>query len=142
MPPFDEPKAHRWFAIEYNNLAWELWEKQNRTPDENERLVQLAHASCLHWSHVGKPENTQRGFVLLTCALTAASHAESAAIAARRCVELTETHDAALSDFDRATAFGSAAVALNDDALAQRARDYISKLTHPDDLRVARQILP
>ena len=30
-PPFDLAQAHRWFAIEFNNQAWELVEKPSRS---------------------------------------------------------------------------------------------------------------
>lgn len=56
--PFDEAQAHKWLGIEFNNQAWGLWEKPSRTGDENERMVQMAYAACLHWSYVGGPEKS------------------------------------------------------------------------------------
>jgi hypothetical protein len=56
-PPFELPKAHRWFGIEFNNAAWELVEAPSRTKSETERMLRLAHASCLHWESVGTPAN-------------------------------------------------------------------------------------
>ena len=34
--PFDLAKAHRWFAVEFNNLAWELYELPARTAEETD----------------------------------------------------------------------------------------------------------
>ncbi|NJM49445.1 MAG: hypothetical protein HC860_27425 [Alkalinema sp. RU_4_3] len=34
QPPFDVAVAHRWFAVEFNNRAWDLVEKTDRTADE------------------------------------------------------------------------------------------------------------
>ena len=33
QPPFDVQRAHRWFAVELNNLAWEIVEADSRTED-------------------------------------------------------------------------------------------------------------
>ena len=44
-PPFDLSKAHRWFAIELNNRAWELIEAPARTAEEAVEMVTAAHAA-------------------------------------------------------------------------------------------------
>ena len=43
---------HRFFAAECNNRAWEL-SVRDRTGREDEELLNLAHASVLHWEAVG-----------------------------------------------------------------------------------------
>jgi len=48
-PDFDLASAHRYFAASCFNLAWELIDKPDRTPDEDERMVQLNQASLWHW---------------------------------------------------------------------------------------------
>jgi hypothetical protein len=64
--PFDESRAHRWFAVEFNNLAWDLLEKPDRTAEDDERLRHAAHAACLHWQATGSVLNDLRAHVLLT----------------------------------------------------------------------------
>lgn len=48
-PPFDLARAHRWFSADCFNRVWTLLENSDRTPDECERMVSLAHASLAHW---------------------------------------------------------------------------------------------
>ena len=40
---------HRYFAIEFNNLAWDL-SVQDRSPKEDEEMLNAAHASAFHWT--------------------------------------------------------------------------------------------
>ena len=49
-PTFDLAEAHRFFAAECFNRAWDLIEKPERTPDEDEQMVRLNQASLYHWS--------------------------------------------------------------------------------------------
>lgn len=48
-PPFDRAAAHRWFSADCFNRVWTLLEKPDRTPDDCERMISLAHASLAHW---------------------------------------------------------------------------------------------
>jgi len=112
QPPFDLPQAHRWFGIEFNNAAWELVEAATRTKAETERMLRLAHASCLHWESVGTPANEQRGLVLLAMAHAVAGLGGRAVALAQQAIELGETHDELLTPFDRAAASTCMATAL------------------------------
>jgi len=49
-PEFDLQKAHRFFAAECFNRAWDLIDKTDRTPDEDEQMIQLSLASAWHWT--------------------------------------------------------------------------------------------
>ena len=55
---------HRYFAVEYNNRAWEL-SIQVRNPMEQEEMLNAAHASALHWAEVGTELNQMRATMLL-----------------------------------------------------------------------------
>ncbi len=57
----DETEAHQYFAIETFNGAWELIEKQDRTPDDDSEMLQRAFASRWHWGFVGGPEQLATG---------------------------------------------------------------------------------
>jgi tetratricopeptide (TPR) repeat protein len=53
MPPppdFDLQGAHRYFSVQCFNLAWELIKKPDRTPEEDETMISLSHASHYHWT--------------------------------------------------------------------------------------------
>lgn len=111
-PPFDLSTAHRWFGIEFNNQAWDLIEATSRTPVETERMLRLAHASCLHWEAVGTPANTQRGLVLLATAHAVAGLGCRAVELAQEAIALGEAHNDLLTPFDRAASAACMATAL------------------------------
>ncbi len=64
--------SERFFAMETNNLAWDLIGKPNRTDAETEQMIAAAHASFFFWSAVGTPANAARahgtvGRALVVC---------------------------------------------------------------------------
>ena len=48
-PPFDLQIAHQYFAVQCFNQAWRLIEKVDRSPADDEQMIELAHASMWHW---------------------------------------------------------------------------------------------
>jgi hypothetical protein len=110
-PSFDLAQAHRWFAVEFNNRAWDLVEKDGRSAEETQEMLHAAHAAAVHWKAVGIPINEQRAENLLATAYLKAGRAEPALRHAQRCLVLSEQNGAAGSEtpFDRATALGCAA---------------------------------
>lgn len=50
QPDFDLEKAHRYFAAQCFNQTWELIEKTDRSPEEDEHMLRLAMASMYHWT--------------------------------------------------------------------------------------------
>jgi hypothetical protein len=49
-PSTDIAAAHRHFAADCFNRTWDFVEKATRTPDEDEQMIGLAHASLWHWT--------------------------------------------------------------------------------------------
>jgi hypothetical protein len=109
--PFDLATVHRWFAVEFNNQAWDLVEKANRTADETQQMIHLAHASVLHWQHAGSALHRQRGENLLATVYAAANVPKAAVWHAERCLSLSVQNAKEETPFDRATALGCAAQA-------------------------------
>jgi len=65
FPQDNTPAAwHRYFAIECNNLAWDLTVVA-RTADQDKQLVDLAHSAALHWQEAGTEPNHMRATMLL-----------------------------------------------------------------------------
>ena len=58
---FLSSKDERRLAIHYFNSVWTLMEKEDRTTEEDNLMLHMAHASRYHWGQVGKPENIARG---------------------------------------------------------------------------------
>lgn len=49
-PDFNVDDAHKFFSAYCFNRAWELIEKDVRTPEEDEEMVRLSQASHWHWT--------------------------------------------------------------------------------------------
>ena len=49
-PDFDVAAAHKYFSAECFNQAWDLIDKSDRTPEENEAMIRLSIASTWHWT--------------------------------------------------------------------------------------------
>lgn len=47
---FDHKAAHKYFSAHCFNRAWDLIDKSNRTPEEDEEMIRLSLASQYHWS--------------------------------------------------------------------------------------------
>ena len=57
-PPFDAEQAHKVFSATCFNKAWELIDKTDRTPEDDEQMIRLAQASLWHWSQ--RPDCTPK----------------------------------------------------------------------------------
>ena len=78
-PTADElDRAHRAFAVDYNNRAWSLSEKPDRTDAENDDMVHMAHAAALHWRHAGNALNDARAQMLLARVHASLGHGDLA----------------------------------------------------------------
>ena len=99
-----DPAELRHRAIAAHGETWALLEKAGRTAAETAHMIGLAHESLLAWEAGGGPVEAQRGNWLVARAYVDAGLAEPALEYARRTMELTEAHLAALSDFDLAFA--------------------------------------
>ncbi|MEW4531120.1 MAG: hypothetical protein ACF8PG_10250 [Maioricimonas sp. JB045] len=60
----DVQKWHRYFAVEFNNRAWDLTASE-RTMAEDREMLDTAHAAALHWDAVGTDLNRMRAMLLL-----------------------------------------------------------------------------
>lgn len=49
-PSFDLQTAHHFFAANCFNQAWDLIDKNRRTPEEDDQMIRLALASHYHWT--------------------------------------------------------------------------------------------
>lgn len=63
-PDFDLRAAHRYFAAQCFNQAWELIEKAERTPEEDETMIRLSQASHYHWTQREEYSPTNRSIAL------------------------------------------------------------------------------
>jgi hypothetical protein len=128
MPwPMDQAGAQRWFAVEFNNEAWNLIEAPHRSPEQVERLLHLAHAACLHWSSVDDSLNRQRALDLLAHAYTTAGRGAQAVEYAEQAWQLGERHCDKQTPFDGAEACATMAVTLAAAGRSADAEDWKKK---------------
>ena len=50
----DQKAAHKYLSANCFNKAWDLIDKEPRTPEEDEQMVRLTHTSHYHWTQ--RPE--------------------------------------------------------------------------------------
>jgi hypothetical protein len=63
--PEDVALWQRRLASQANNRAWTLSEQQSRTPEEDEEMLQAAHAAMYFWNIVGNANNKAHAAQLL-----------------------------------------------------------------------------
>jgi tetratricopeptide (TPR) repeat protein len=63
-PNFDLQNAHRFFSAQCFNQAWELIKNPDRTPEEDEAMISLSHASHYHWTQRKDCSHTNRSIAL------------------------------------------------------------------------------
>ncbi len=102
MAPADLPQAHRWFAVECNNRAWDLAAKTSRTPAEARELLLAAYAAAFHCSKVGSPINQMRAEVTVAHAHAVLGRGIDALHHARLALEFCESNP--VEDWDLAFA--------------------------------------
>jgi hypothetical protein len=49
-PEFDLSAAHKYFSAQCFNKTWELLDKADRTPEEDQDMIRTALASMWHWT--------------------------------------------------------------------------------------------
>ena len=128
--PYTLEEAQREFARSTNGQVWELLQKEDRSPAENELMIHAAHASCYHWINVGTGVHHQRGEWLLAHVYAELGMAQPALWHATRCQELTDEFPELMKDFDRAYAFESLARAA---ALAKNREQALKYLKLAED---------
>jgi cation transport regulator ChaB len=93
--PFDAAAAHRVFSVEAFNSAWDLIEKTDRSDDDIDEMIDLAHASAWHWAQRGDvgPKNRAISAWQLSRVYAEAGRYEEAERWANRSLDLTESSD-------------------------------------------------
>ncbi len=101
--PILEEHDERELAKRLFNLVWDLLDQPSRTADEDELMVNAAHASLFHWTRVGEPVNEARGEWQVSRVYSVLRRGEPALHHAQRSLALCEQHG--IGDFDLAFAY-------------------------------------
>ncbi|HET6712182.1 MAG TPA: hypothetical protein VFI59_00505 [Actinomycetota bacterium] len=97
------PEGHadeREWAVDLFNETWSLLETDDRTREQDERMIHAAHGSRLHWEAAGTAENMAVGDWLCSRVYAVLGRAEPAMYHARWCLSRAETER--LADWVRA----------------------------------------
>jgi lipopolysaccharide biosynthesis protein len=97
-----DPGAERRLDAELFNEVWRLLELENRSTEEADQMVHMAHASAYHWRRVGKAENFARSEWQCSRVYSVLGRAEPALHHAHRSLELCERNG--IGDFGLAFA--------------------------------------
>jgi hypothetical protein len=106
-PPSLTPDQERRLAVDLFNGVWDLIVKQDRTIEDDDRMVHAAHASRYHWGNVGQPVNFGRGEWQISRVYVLLGRAEPALHHAQRYLQICEGNG--IADWD--IAFAHEAVA-------------------------------
>ena len=88
-PAFDLAAAHKYFAAECFNRAWDLIEKKERTPEDDRLMESLSQASIYHWQQRSDftPRNLSVGYWQASRIQALLGHAPEALRYAQVCLE-------------------------------------------------------
>ncbi|WP_253702051.1 hypothetical protein [Bacillus sp. FJAT-27445] len=100
---FTLAEFHRKQAIHLFNKVWDYMEKSNRTPNEEDLMIHMAHSSRYHWGQVGTPVNHSRGEWQISRVYCVLGRSEPALFHAKRNLEIVLENG--IRDFDLAYAY-------------------------------------
>jgi hypothetical protein len=135
------PEVHRRLAVDCFNTTWQYLDKPDRTREDDDTMLHMAHASRHHWGVVGTPVNLGRGEWQISRVYAVLGRAEPALHHARRYLEICEENKIGdIGDFDLAFAYEALArgyaVAgdkIQRDTFVEKAREAGKQIVEDDD---------
>ena len=135
---------HRTLGVDLFNKTWTLMELETRTPEQDDEMIHMAHASAFHWQQVGTRANRSRSEWQCARVHTILGQTDQALYHARRCLEIVEANeDGSMEDWDLAGAYEALArahfVAGDLDAArdwAERGRAATAAIADADERKV------
>ncbi len=88
-------EAHRYFSTMCFNQTWEILEKESRSPEEEDLMVQLSQASYYHWRQRNdfKPENISVALWLISRVYSVLNQSRNARIYGQRCLQYSQANN-------------------------------------------------
>ena len=123
--PGSEEEFHRKVAAECFNKTWDYLEKKNRSPEDNQIMLTLVHASRYHWNVIGKPLNFAIGDWQISRVYSALNQPEMAVQFARISLETCRKNN--LSGWLLASAYEGMARAYVANKDYRLAKEYVEK---------------
>jgi hypothetical protein len=119
-----EVEFHKKIAKLCFNQTWDYLDKKSRTPDDEQKMLHLAHASRYHWGFVGNARNFAIGDWQLSRVYAVLNEPRLALHFAKSALEITQKNK--LSD-NLPSAYEGMAHAYAVAKEERSARDYIKK---------------
>jgi hypothetical protein len=94
---------HKRYAVDLFNLTWDLLDKEDRSAQDDDRMIHAAHASRFHWGEIGTPLEFERGEWQISRVYAVLNRPEPALYHAQRCLALCVDNE--IGDFDLAFAY-------------------------------------
>jgi len=143
-PTFDIQAAHRYFSTDCFNRAWDLIEKEDRTVEEEEEMLNLSLASLWHWTK--RPDCTAKerslGYWQVSRIYAITGRPQNASWYAEKCLEVTE--DSELPPFYLGYAYEALARAAMSGRDRRAALEYVARareLARQEENEEDRQLL-
>ncbi len=139
-PGFDLAAAHEHFSVVCFNQVWDLMDKPNRTPAEDQEMIELCLASLWHWSQRDDctPTNLSIGYWQASRVYALLGQAENAIHYARMCLNVS--HESDVLPFYLGYAYEAMARAASIAKEQARVAEYLTKaqrvaaaLTDPEE---------
>jgi tetratricopeptide (TPR) repeat protein len=94
-PDFDKAAAHKYFSAYCFNQAWDLIDKEDRTPEDDQQMIRLSLASHYHWTQ--RPDyshtNASIGHWQTSHVYALLGQAENARRYGQLCLEVSQNDD-------------------------------------------------
>ncbi|MFC1402565.1 MULTISPECIES: MerR family transcriptional regulator [Streptacidiphilus] len=97
----------RRIAVDLFNGVWRLLEQEDRSVEDDDRMLHMVHASRYHWGQIGAPVNLSRGEWQCSRVYAVLGRSEPALHHATRGLEICRAND--IGDWDLAYAYESLA---------------------------------
>lgn len=141
--PVLDPETHRALGAGLFNRSWDLLAVEDRTPDQDDELIDTAHASAWHWRQVGNAANAARSHWMCARVYAVLGRGEPAVHHARRAADILASGGDGIEDWDAAAAAEGMARALavaGDTGGAAvwkaKAMEALGGIAHPEDRAV------
>jgi hypothetical protein len=141
MTSSDDTLNHRAIGIDLFNRTWEFMGKQDRSVEDDDAMLHMAHASAHHWRAEGTgatANNLARSEWQVSRVYTLLGRGEPAGYHARRCLEICQANG--IGDWDLAYAYEAlaraasvAGDAVEADSWAGHARRAAEEIAEDDD---------
>lgn len=122
---------HKKLAVDLFNVTWDLIEKTDRSPADDDQMLHTAHASCYHWSRVGTPQNFAIGAWQVAHVHSLLRLGDAAVYHAERCLAICRENG--LGDWRLAFAYEALARAHASAGHTHEARRYRAQAAEAGD---------